>query len=329
LELIKKAAALAPRSPIILQNLGIGFDSVGRFDESLATYRKILEIDPKFSGGYEWTGFHYWTAKGQVDEAVRWFRKGVSVDPGNPGHAAFLGQLFLDLGDLDRAEYWSARARTLAPDSFFSNIATQLFHLYRGDLAAAQKYGRRAFESGSYYTVWFSSFEPVRVHEMRAGDYLEARAAFERIAPELLNEDFPKVEITNYRVAIDLALISSKTGEQQQAGQLLQGCLQYIQQIPRLGFYGYGVTDVQIYALQGEKQKALSALRQAIDEGWRRYWWYYLKYDPTLESLHNEPEFQAMVAEIEADMASQLERVREMEKSGELEPIPEVSATTQ
>ncbi len=31
-----------------------------------------------------------------------------------------------------------------------------------------------------------------------------------------------------------------------------------------------------------------------------------------------------MVAEIEADMAAQLERVREMERSGELEPIPEV-----
>jgi glucan phosphorylase len=86
---------------------------------------------------------------------------------------------------------------------------------------------------------------------------------------------------------------------------------------------------VQIYALQGDKQKALSALQQAIDEGWRNSWWYDLKQDPTLESLHDEPEFQAMVAEIEADMAAQLARVREMERNGELEPIPEVSATTQ
>ncbi len=50
--------------------------------------------------------------------------------------------------------------------------------------------------------------------------------------------------------------------------------------------------------------------------------------EPNLESLHDEPEFQAMVAEIEADMAAQLARVREMERNGELEPIPEVSATT-
>ena len=45
-----------------------------------------------------------------------------------------------------------------------------------------------------------------------------------------------------------------------------------------------------------------------------------------LESLHDEPEYQAMVAEIEADMAAQLARVREMERNGELEPIPELAA---
>ena len=248
---------------------------------------------------------------------------------GNPNQSAFLGWLFLDLGDLDRAEYWIERSIELAPESFIPNLVMQLFHLYRGDLSTALEYGRRAFESGSYWVSLFPSFEPVRVHEMRAGRYLEARAAFEKIAPELLKEDFPKVESKNYRAAIDLALISSRTGEQKRADWLLESSLQYIQQIPRLSFLGYAVADAQIYAVQGDKQKALAALRQAIDEGWRRFWWYYLKYDPILESLHDEPEYQVMIAEIEADMAAQLERVREMERNGELEPIPEVSATTQ
>ena len=36
-----------------------------------------------------------------------------------------------------------------------------------------------------------------------------------------------------------------------------------------------------------------------------------------------------MVAEIEAAMAEQLAHVREMESNGELEPIPEISATAQ
>jgi hypothetical protein len=89
----------------------------------------------------------------------------------------------------------------------------------------------------------------------------------------------------------------------------------------RSGF-GFGVADVQIYAIRGERQKAMSTLRQAIDEGWRAYWWYHLKHDLSLESLHGEPEFQAMVSEIEVEMASQLESVRELEQNGELALIP-------
>jgi hypothetical protein len=145
----------------------------------------------------------------------------------------------------------------------------------------------------------------------------------------LVNEGDPKIDNTvRYRAAIDLALVLSRTGEQERADLLLDRSLQQIQTLSRLGFGGYWIADVQIYALQGEEQKALSALRQAIDEGWRAWWWYFLKHDPNLESLHDEPEFQAMVEEIETDMATQLARVREMERNGELEPIPEVSATT-
>jgi hypothetical protein len=58
-------------------------------------------------------------------------------------------------------------------------------------------------------------------------------------------------------------------------------------------------------------------------------WRWQVLYNPNLESIRDTPEFAAIVAEIEVDMAARLKRVREMERNGELEPIPEVSATTQ
>jgi hypothetical protein len=159
-------------------------------------------------------------------------------------------------------------------------------------------------------------------HALRAGRIAEALALFEDDFPELLSEENPTVNRTNYQEAIGLAAVFLIAGEQQRADLLLDRSLQQIQLIPRLGVGGYDIADAQIYAIRGERQKALSALRTAIDEGWRGFWWYIFEHDPSLESLHDEPEFQAMVSEIEADMAGQLARVQEMEKNGELEPIP-------
>ncbi len=83
------------------------------------------------------------------------------------------------------------------------------------------------------------------------------------------------------------------------------------QMIPRPGWDGYGISDVRIYALQGKTAKALAALRQAIDQGWRTVWWYYAEHDPNLDSIRDEPEFQAMVEEIKADTAAQLASLEE------------------
>jgi hypothetical protein len=49
---------------------------------------------------------------------------------------------------------------------------------------------------------------------------------------------------------------------------------------------------------------------------------FWLQYGASGGSLHDEPEYQAMVAEIEAGMAAQLARVHEMDRNGELETIP-------
>ncbi|MBT8039758.1 MAG: hypothetical protein KJN78_05935, partial [Gammaproteobacteria bacterium] len=66
---------------------------------------------------------------------------------------------------------------------------------------------------------------------------------------------------------------------------------------------------------------ALSALRQAVDEGWRSLWWYYLRHDPNLDSIRSEPEFQLIVSDIEADMSAQMQQIRDMESRGEIPAI--------
>jgi TolB-like protein/Flp pilus assembly protein TadD len=324
LVLTRKAVELDPLSLEATMQLAEHLNMLGRIDEALSWYERVLEIDPDDVRGYTQIGLHHRYVSGRIDEAVVWMTKALALDPRSQFNLAVLVWQFLDLGDPDRAEYWSNRCMELGSESYFPNVVMQMLAVYRGDDAAALEHGRKALALWPYDLNQVLTF--LRNREVRAGRYIEARALYEELFPELLSERDPEVDLKNYRAAIDLALILSRTGEQEQADMLLDRSLQQIQHRPRFGRRGYDITDVQIYALQGEKQKALSALREAIDEGWRADWWWRLR-RPDLESLHDEPEFQAMVEEIRADMAAQLERVREMERRGELAPIPPIGTS--
>jgi tetratricopeptide (TPR) repeat protein len=297
---------------------------LGRFDESLAWFEKALDVDPGSSLTLWNIGIHHSFVLGDYGRAVKWLRKAISADPGDVYNPAVLGQIFMDLGDLDRAEYWVRRSIEVGPESYVANVSMQLLHLHRGDEVAALEYGRKANQIGAAWDNLFA-FQLIADHELRAGRASDARAVYEENRPELLGEEAPNVEFRNARAAIDLASVLSRTGEEERADHLLKRAFERIGTRTRLVGMGFPISDVEIYALQGDTKNALSELRQAIDEGWRTLWWYSLRLDPGLESLHDEPEFQTMVAEIEADMAAQLARVREMERNGELEPIPELA----
>ncbi len=139
----------------------------------------------------------------------------------------------------------------------------------------------------------------------------------------MLDDDNPQIDRSNVDAAINLAAIVTSLGQAGRAQLLLDESLEYAEStsMPKLHWYpiAYGIPQqVQIYALQGETEKALQVLRQAVDRGWRAFWWYWLEHDPKLHSLRDEPEFQTIVREIKADMAAQLLRVRALESGGEL-----------
>ncbi len=76
----------------------------------------------------------------------------------------------------------------------------------------------------------------------------------------------------------------------------------------------YGIADVFIHTMRGDYSLAISGLREAIDQGWGAYsygvvdeaWWT-LRQDWKLKPLQEIPEFDALVSELEADIAAQRE----------------------
>ena len=318
----RRALELDPLSANTNVVVGNALRDLGQFDEAMAHYNKAIEIDPSLPASYERIADIYRFVYGQLDEAVAWQIKGVALDPSEPMGSIFLAFMYMDLGDSVQAEHWLNRVRDLMPPGFFFvNALMEPLYLSRGEVARSLEFANQTIESEADATYTLAN---LRNNDLRAGRHAEARDRYERGYPALLNEDEPAIDGGNYEAAIDLALVLFKTGEQERADSLLERSLAYVQTIPRLGIDGYGVADVLIYALQGKPEAALAALRQAIDQGWRSNWWFYLQHDPNLESISSRPEFQTMVEEIKADMAAQLERVRAMEASGELEPIPNI-----
>ncbi len=325
LDQLQKSIEIDPLSGITQINVANALEMLGRFDEAWAQLEKIIEINPGFASAHTKLGSVNWDVWGRLDEAVVWYRKGISLDPRTISFGlAPLGVVYLDLGDERQAEHWISRALALGPEASRPNFAMAFLHLYRGDVAEASEYTSAGIAINS--TIWWAraGLAQLRDLHLQAGRTAEARARYEDTFPLLLSEDQPTIDRTNFGIAVDLALVLARTDDTERAEMLLNGAGKVIHRIPRLGEGGYGVSDVQIYAQQGRTNEALAALRQAIDQGWRRLWWYYLEHDLSLEPLRVEPEFQAMVAEIKADMAAQLERVREMGASGELEPIPKL-----
>ena len=295
---------------------------MGRFDEALAQHRKTIEIDPSFSVGYATIADIYWLVYGDLAQAVSWYRRGIALDPENPVTPAWLGRLYLDLQDEVTTEYWINRSMELAPESLDANYAMSLLQLHRGDKALALHFANRLM--GPNPPRFSSILVILRNDNLEAGLYAEARELYEKSYPVLLNRIDPAVDKSNYRAAVDLALVYRAIGDDEGADRLLGRSLAITRTMPRLGIAGYGISDVRIHALQAQKEQALAALARAINQGWRNNWWYCLDQDPTLESIRHEPRFLAMMADVEADIAAQLQRVREMEANGELEPVPVV-----
>jgi len=316
---IKRGLKLDPLSGIINHDMGCILSALGRFDESLAQFEKVIEIDPAFPTAYWHIGQLYSAAFGRLDKAVVWHRKGIYLDPGNPEIPASLSMVYLDVGDDVKAKYWVDRSMTLGPENGWSIGATEMFHLYRRESVQVPEYASKLLTISQ--SSW-ARLADLRNHGLQAGEYTEAQARYEKACLIWLAENESRIDRTNYRPAIDLALMLQRKGAQERADQILNRCLTVIQSMPRLGTEGFGISDALIYAQQGKTKEALAALRQAIDERWRTYSWYYFERDANLDSIRQEPEFQAMWDEVKTDMAEQLVRLHEREANGELAPIP-------
>jgi hypothetical protein len=135
--------------------------------------------------------------------------------------------------------------------------------------------------------------------------------------PELFEQN-PVVDVSNISQAIDTAHLLQRENDHDQAKTLLLAAIAEYEK----PYAAFDAGKAQALALLGEKQAALIELRHQVDQGWRVFWRWSTELNPNFESLRDEPEFQAIVEFLRADVARQYTEFQAMEAAGEIPPPP-------
>jgi TolB-like protein/Flp pilus assembly protein TadD len=313
----EKAAALDPLSAIINLNLAGALEWDGRFAEAETRYRRAVAIDPAMPFGYGAIGSRYAYSLNRFADAVPFLKKASDLDPGNVAFLFGVATVRFDLGEVSEAIRLTQAAQQRWPDDFFVNQESAFVYAAQGDLEAAVRFARKSREVEPKNPAALSLLD---VADLKKGDARMARSRWAQAYPELLAPEPPEIHASNYDIAVKLVPILQQTGESERATLLLDRSEQVIRTRPRLGAGGYGTADVAIHALRGDRAKALAALREAEKVGWRGPLWRYARdVEPALDSIRNEPEFKAIFADIERDMARQRAELAKRPKDAPLE----------
>jgi hypothetical protein len=214
-------------------------------------------------------------------------------------------------------------------------LTEAILYLYQGEPTKAVAIARELAREGDYRRSTRGAALRIEfASDLAAGDFERIIARYLEQYPVLAESGFPIGTRSSvydiheaFSVTLDLAAAYLHAGEQSKADSLLALVESELPHWPQIVPSGYGYANVELHALRGDQERALAALQEGVAKGIRYMWRFHLLHNPNLKSIRETPEFAAVIAEIEADMAAQLARVREMERNGELEPIPEVSAT--
>ena len=312
IELYHESLRVDPLGKIPYANLPGLYAQRGQNDVALDLFIKAVQIHPDWPTAYQNLAGQL-NALGRMDEALAWAIKGRELST-DPIGASSMVLAYVEFGEYDKAmDIFSS----ITPDHPLHEIGLSMNRALRGDYAGALEIIETSIEGvekpGQIQLGLMTVFSGY------TGDFEKARKFSELQNPEFAADANPEADEFNVASMIGYAFILQKLGENGRADALLESALTVVRTLPRIGLGGHGIRDVQILALQGKTLEALSAFRDAIDEGFRgtvaaNGW--PLAVDPFLDSLRDQPAFQAMTGEIDDALAQMQQRLTDAEQTG-------------
>jgi TolB-like protein/Tfp pilus assembly protein PilF len=318
IDLYQRAMELDPLARIPALNLPMVYAKRGEHDAAINLWLEATRIHSEWPTVYQYVATHLW-GLGRLDEAYAWYSKilELGAETGLSGNVDTA--VMVDLGDLERARELLDRYSQTHP---FYPFAVSLRELVNGDYSAAAEGFTRLIDQSRLPERYI--FDIASGSALLAGD-LETAKKYALAADPVLGADTAvRVDRSATQNAVKLAYIYQRESRNGEASRLLRETLDVIRDLPRLGTHGFGIRDVQIYALLGRREDAIAAFRDALDAGFRGsvlFDGWPLAVDPYLDSIRDEPRFIQMLDELESHLVVMRKNIYSAEAAGNLDDL--------
>lgn len=296
----RKAIELDPLAPVLRTNLIEILIAVGRMDEAEAAILEGLRRNPEFPGYYlSMSILHRFEFR--IAEALRWSRAASRLNPTAPSNRLRECWEYLALGADESAEQCIDALEADLPDVFPGGVRAFLL-LSRGQHDDAVALIETVLAAGANPNLKRSYADVLFI----AGSWSSLRALLEETNPVLFGDEEWAPSTEN---DFDLAVMAASTlyadGEIERANYLLDQAVAAVESLPSSRVTGHRKIPVFIHVVRGDKQKAIAALRAKFEADGVNATFAYRS--PLVAPMQDEPEWLALVAEIEAEFARQLE----------------------
>ena len=297
-----RAVALDQNIAEPYKSLGLAYYQKEWYQRAMTQYRKALELNPNYAAVYANMGeLLDWT--GHQDEALPLILKSIRLQPGRASDFMKLGSVYFSLGVLDRSAEMFKKAIELNPAMTAPHVNLAEINQVKGDFGSARQLldSIRAKNPDDPHVIFTSGNVELYQHE-----YAKAYQYYRQ-----LHESSPDVP----GLTTALGFVLQKMGRKKEGDALLDQSIAINQrQIDAQSEEGSRRYDLaRVYAIRRDSSRALKWLRDAIARGSGIIG--IIDNDPLLESLHGNAEYERLISQLKANIASMRARVQMLERT--------------
>ena len=307
LELVQRAYAINPLTRVVVAGLAWRLDPLGRYEEAMTLVRKYLDLFQDDNWAFR-AAADLHTHQGRLDAALKTQYRQYRARPERGFGFITVPILFLLLGEEDLAAAWLAELQQAMPMTTQVILPHVLISATRGELPLAIKAAQEA--AAGTDNLWLD--QALAVAYLFAGDANSARRVFEQAQPNV-TRDPPEWDPEYWVMMSNYAAALLKTGSADRAAALLQEIATLLErQVAQGVIWGPRGTLLEelamIRSMQGRPEEALDFLQTAARQisvlcvHCLNIFFHY-------ENVRDEPGFEALVADQEAKVGAQRQRL--------------------